>query len=245
MARIDAILQQVKEQGASDLHITTGAPPMIRINGEITPIPYERLTPEVSELLLFEIMDAQVRGRYDQAKDVDFSYEVPGVVRVRCNIYEQSKGVAGAFRILPNRVFERHVPIVHINADFPLIDDGSLAGKQILDGVLNGKNMDWFALIDVIQHGRQGRALAAAGNAGKDDHALIIQAQFFHYGRKVKLLESGDLGIDAAGHQAQLAALVKEIDAEAALASADNMSEVRPAHFLEQVLRSLREDWSG
>ena len=105
--------------------------------------------------------------------------------------------------------------------------------------------MDWFALIDVIQHGRQGRALAAAGNAGKDDHALIIQAQFFHYGRKVKLLESGDLGIDAAGHQAQLAALLKEIDAEAALASADNMSEVRPAHFLEQVLRSLREDWSG
>src|SRR6185369_15638969 len=44
MARIDAILQQVKEQGASDLHITTGAPPMIRINGEITPIPYEEIT---------------------------------------------------------------------------------------------------------------------------------------------------------------------------------------------------------
>ena len=104
MARIDAILKLVKEQGASDLHMSAGSPPMVRINGEITPIPYERLTPEVSELLLFEIMDAQVRGRYDQAKDVDFSYEVPGVVRVRCNIYEQSKGVAGAFRILPNRV---------------------------------------------------------------------------------------------------------------------------------------------
>src|SRR2546425_10250364 len=102
LARIDAILKLVKEQGASDLHMSAGSPPMVRINGEITPIPYERLTPEVSELLLFEIMDAQVRGRYDQAKDVDFSYEVPGVVRVRCNIYEQSKGVAGAVRILPN-----------------------------------------------------------------------------------------------------------------------------------------------
>ena len=41
MARIDAILKLVKEQGASDLHVTTGAPPMVRINGEITPIPYE------------------------------------------------------------------------------------------------------------------------------------------------------------------------------------------------------------
>jgi twitching motility protein PilT len=84
--------------------MTTGAPPMVRINGEITPIPYEELTREVNELLLFEIMDPVVRSRYEDVKDVDFSYEVPGVMRVRCNIYEQSQGVAGAFRMLPNQI---------------------------------------------------------------------------------------------------------------------------------------------
>jgi twitching motility protein PilT len=104
MARIDAILRLVQEQGASDLHMTTGAPPMVRINGEITPIPYEELTREINEMLLFEIMDPATRSRFDENKDVDFSYEVPGVIRVRCNIYEQSKGVAGAFRILPSRI---------------------------------------------------------------------------------------------------------------------------------------------
>jgi twitching motility protein PilT len=104
MARIDAILKIVKEQGASDLHMTTGAPPIVRLNGEITPIPYEELTREINELLLFEIMDADTRSRYEQMKDVDFSYEVPGVVRARCNVYEQSRGVAGAFRILPNQI---------------------------------------------------------------------------------------------------------------------------------------------
>jgi twitching motility protein PilT len=104
MARIDAIFKLVKEYGASDLHITTGAPPMVRVHGEIQPIPYEELTREVNELLLFEIMDAATRSRYEEVKDVDFSYEVPGVVRVRCNIYEQSKGVAGAFRVLPNTI---------------------------------------------------------------------------------------------------------------------------------------------
>jgi twitching motility protein PilT len=104
MARIDAILQLVREQGASDLHMTTGAPPIVRINGEITPIPYEHITKEINELLLFELMDAELRARYDQFKDVDFSYEVPGVVRARCNIYEQTRGVAGAFRILPNAI---------------------------------------------------------------------------------------------------------------------------------------------
>jgi twitching motility protein PilT len=104
MARIDAIFKLVREQGASDLHMTTGAPPMVRINGEITPIPYEELTREVNELLLFEIMDPVVRSRYEDVKDVDFSYEIPGVMRVRCNIYEQSQGVAGAFRMLPNQI---------------------------------------------------------------------------------------------------------------------------------------------
>src|SRR5436309_4413478 len=104
MARIDAILKLVKEQGASDLHMTTGAPPMVRINGHITPIPYEEITRDLNELLLFELMDAETRARYDRVKDVDFSYEVPGVVRARCNIYEQSNGVAGAFRILPSQI---------------------------------------------------------------------------------------------------------------------------------------------
>ena len=104
MARIDAIFKLVKEHGASDLHMTTGAPPIVRINGRITAIPYEELTRETNESLLFELMDEPLRARYDQLKDVDFSYEVPGVVRVRCNIYEQTKGVAGAFRILPSQI---------------------------------------------------------------------------------------------------------------------------------------------
>jgi twitching motility protein PilT len=104
MARIDAILKLVQEQGASDLHLTTGSPPMIRIQGEITAIPHEPLTREACELLLFELMDPAIRARYDQVKDVDFSYEVPGVARARCNIFEHSKGPAGAFRLLPSDI---------------------------------------------------------------------------------------------------------------------------------------------
>ncbi len=104
MARIDAILKLVKEQGASDLHLTTGSPPMIRLHGEITAIPHEPLSKESCELLLFELMDPIIRARYDQSKDVDFSYEVPGVARARCNIFEHSKGPAGAFRMLPSDI---------------------------------------------------------------------------------------------------------------------------------------------
>ena len=104
MARIDAILKLVKQQGASDLHLTTGSPPMVRINGEIVPVPYEQLTSEVIRVLLFELMDAELRARFERERDVDFSYEVPGVLRLRCNIYEQSRGMAGAFRLLSDRI---------------------------------------------------------------------------------------------------------------------------------------------
>jgi twitching motility protein PilT len=104
MAKIDAILKLVKQQGASDLHLTTGSPPMVRINGEIVPIPYEQLTPEVIRVLLFELMDPELRARFDRERDVDFSYDVPGVLRLRCNIYEQSRGLAGAFRLLSNSI---------------------------------------------------------------------------------------------------------------------------------------------
>src|SRR5262245_40859860 len=104
VARIDTILRQVQEQGASDLHFTTGAPPMVRINGEIIPMPYQEITAEVSELLLLELMDEDLSERFAEYKDVDFSYEIPGVVRVRCNIYEHSRGLAGAFRILPSEI---------------------------------------------------------------------------------------------------------------------------------------------
>ena len=67
-------------------------------------IPYEELSPELIQVLLFELMDPDLRERFDRDKDVDFSYEVPGSLRLRCNIYEQSQGVAGAFRLLPSQI---------------------------------------------------------------------------------------------------------------------------------------------
>jgi twitching motility protein PilT len=104
MARIDQILEAVHAQGASDLHIATGAPPMIRKNGEMQPIPYQELTRELAELLLFEIMGDAERETFSERRDTDFSYEIPGKFRVRCNIYEENRGLAGAFRLLPSSI---------------------------------------------------------------------------------------------------------------------------------------------
>lgn len=105
MARIDAIFKMVKQQGASDLHISTGAPPMLRIHGEIHPVESPELTGDQARQLLYEMMTREQRDHFELERDIDFAYEVPGEVRVRCNLYEQRRGVAGAFRLLPNQVF--------------------------------------------------------------------------------------------------------------------------------------------
>ncbi len=104
MARIEAIFEAVQAQGASDLHIATGAPPMIRLHGEMRPVPYQELTRELAEMLLFEIMTERERETFEKQRDVDFSYEIPGKFRVRCNVYEENRGVAGAFRLLPSSI---------------------------------------------------------------------------------------------------------------------------------------------
>lgn len=104
MARIDAIFEAVQAQGASDLHIATGAPPMVRRLGDMEPIPYQELTKELTEMLLLEIMTEDERKKFQEHRDVDFSYELPGKFRVRCNVYEENRGLAGAFRLLPSSI---------------------------------------------------------------------------------------------------------------------------------------------
>jgi len=104
VARIDAIFRMVMENGASDLHMVTGARPMLRVQGELRPIDYAELTPDLANALLGEILTDAQKEEIEAQGDVDFAYEVPGVVRLRCNVYRQHRGIAGAFRLLPNRI---------------------------------------------------------------------------------------------------------------------------------------------
>ncbi len=104
MARIDAIFKMVLEEGASDLHMVTGARPMLRQQGEIRPIDFDELTPELANALLTEIMSPDELAEFEREGDVDFAYDVPGMVRLRCNIYRQQRGIAGCFRLLPTSI---------------------------------------------------------------------------------------------------------------------------------------------
>ncbi|MDM7914108.1 MAG: type IV pilus twitching motility protein PilT, partial [Candidatus Eisenbacteria bacterium] len=104
-ARIDAIFRMVKEQGASDLHISTGSVPMLRLHGDLFPVAHPELSGDQARRLLLEMMTEEQREHFERDRDIDFAYELPGELRVRCNVFEQLRGIAGAFRLLPTQIF--------------------------------------------------------------------------------------------------------------------------------------------
>ena len=101
MAQIDSLIRLAHERGASDLHLSPGAAPMARVNGDVVRLAPERLARDALQLMLFEIAEPEARARFEQRREVGFAYELPGEVRARCSLYEQSRGIAGALRLLP------------------------------------------------------------------------------------------------------------------------------------------------
>ncbi len=105
MAKIDSYFQKLKEAEASDLHLIVGAPPKLRIHGELEPIPGEAvLAQETMEELLFEIIDAQQKTRFQKTHDLDFAYGLEGVARFRCNFLMHKMGIGAVFRIIPEKI---------------------------------------------------------------------------------------------------------------------------------------------
>ncbi|UCD83733.1 MAG: type IV pilus twitching motility protein PilT [Deltaproteobacteria bacterium] len=104
MARIDQFLVYAAKTEASDLHLAVGAPPLVRVHGQLIKMKHPSLTFQENSDMIFEIMNEEQRRILTDHKDIDFSYEIPGIGRFRANAFLQRKGVDIAFRIIPNRV---------------------------------------------------------------------------------------------------------------------------------------------
>lgn len=77
------ILYEVMTSGASDLHLSVGSPPVIRVHGKLQPLDYPKLTPNISRDLIYSILSQDQRQRLENEWEIDFSYSVPGKARFR------------------------------------------------------------------------------------------------------------------------------------------------------------------
>jgi len=99
------LLLETLDRGASDLHLTVGAHPTIRLTGQLTPIEERaKLTPQQMQKILYAVMSQKQREKFEEELELDFAYSVPGRARFRVNIYRQRDALGAAFRLIPYEI---------------------------------------------------------------------------------------------------------------------------------------------
>src|SRR6516225_8531924 len=98
------LLKAMIEKGASDMHITTGTPPLLRIDGDIVPLKLPPLTPVDSKQLCYSILTEDQKIEFEKSNELDLSFGVKNLSRFRANIFLQRGAVAGAFRTIPFKI---------------------------------------------------------------------------------------------------------------------------------------------
>ncbi len=103
MAKVDILelLKLASERGASDLVITVGLPPMLKVDGQFRPTEHDPLTPKETRSLLYALMDEKQQRVFEEEKELDFSFSLPGTGRYRVNVFLQRGSVAGVMRVVP------------------------------------------------------------------------------------------------------------------------------------------------
>jgi twitching motility protein PilT len=104
MSIINDILRNAVNAKASDVHINVGLPPLFRVNTIVTPSDFPIVTPEGSQKIVKDIMNEKRIAEFEEHRDADFSYEIPGVSRFRVNAHYQRNTVAFAFRIINDKI---------------------------------------------------------------------------------------------------------------------------------------------
>lgn len=98
------LFEEVLNKNASDLHISCGSSPVIRVHGEFISTPYQAVIEENIKELVFPILSPEQIESFNKYGDLDFSYEEPGIARFRVNIYKKLDGMGAAFRLIPNKI---------------------------------------------------------------------------------------------------------------------------------------------
>jgi twitching motility protein PilT len=104
MAQIDAFFKLMNDEGASDLHMTAGQQPVLRIRGDMERVKFKIMDNETLKNILYEICPEDKIKIFEETGDMDFGYEIPGLARYRCNYFQQKYGIGAVFREIPSDI---------------------------------------------------------------------------------------------------------------------------------------------
>ena len=152
MVTIQELLKDMVARDASDLHLTAGTPPQLRIDGSIQPTDHPALNPQEAETLVYSLLTEQQRKRYEAEKELDFSFTIPNVSRFRANVYSQRGVTSLAVRRIPLQVRAlEDLGMPDIVATFAEKQNGLVL---VTGPTGSGKSTTLAALLDVINRNR-------------------------------------------------------------------------------------------
>ncbi|HEV8701506.1 MAG TPA: type IV pilus twitching motility protein PilT [Candidatus Polarisedimenticolia bacterium] len=194
---IESLFVQMVREHCSDLHLTSGNTPLFRKHGEIVPVgdivPFT--AEQVAELLL-SITPAEKRAEFERSHDVDFSHEIPGVARFRCNLFQDRRGMGGVFRVIPTDIQSAQ----ELGLPPQILDLCNLhKGLVVVTGPTgSGKSTTLAAMIDSI-------------NRDQPVHIITIEdpIEFVHPVRKA-LINQREVGTHTCGFKTALRAALRE-----------------------------------
>jgi len=196
MARIDGFFRMMKEQGASDLHLSSGSQPIFRLHGEMVRLNFKSLSNDEIQGLVYEIITEKQKREFEAKKDLDFAYSIPDLARFRGNVLMQHKGVAAVFRMIPAKI---------LTADELSLPEGVRKLTMLKKGLVlvtgptgSGKSTTLAAMIDLI-------------NSTRKEHILTLEdpLEFIHE-NKHSLLNQRQIGEHSESFSAALRAALRE-----------------------------------
>lgn len=181
---------------ASDLHLSAGVPPMIRVDGEVRKINVPALDHKAVNNLIYDIMDDKQRKDFEEQLETDFSFEIPDLARFRVNAFNQNRGAGAVFRTIPSKVLtldELNAPAI-----FKKISDLSRGLVLVTGATGSGKSSTLAAMIDYI-------------NDHRHEHILTIEdpIEFVHESRKA-LINQREVHKDTLSFESALRSALRE-----------------------------------
>lgn len=196
MAQLDAYFHKLCELDGSDLHLTTGCPPMIRINGQIVPQGDTPISADAMKTCLMEIAPKARWETFLQSGDMDFAYEISGLARFRANYFVDSRGLGAVFRLIPSTILTMdQLGLPNVIKKFCFLTKGLI----IVTGPTgSGKSTTLAAIINQI-------------NAVRNEHIITIEDPIeFVYPRKACLVNQREVNRHTRNFKGALRAALRQ-----------------------------------
>ncbi len=193
---ITELLAFSMQHEASDLHLSTGSPPLIRVDGDVRKLNIPAFDAKDVNALVYDIMNDRQRKEYEEKLEVDFSFEVPNLARFRVNAFNQNRGPAAVFRTIPSKILS--LDDLGCPDIFRDISD-TLRGLVLVTGPTgSGKSTTLAAMVDYI-------------NITKNDHILTIEdpIEFVHENKQC-LINQREVHRDTLSFEAALRSALRE-----------------------------------